>query len=190
MDAFAALVDRQPATDTVTFAADSGDAQRLAKARQTLDTAKARVQIARDDTARAEATVAVDDAQAVFDELRADMATITFELRGIGPEVIEEMMAAHPPSAAEKKKARAANGGKPSPANWSEATFPPALLAACCTRIVHSSPDVDDTTDVDVGRATALWSSPSLTVSDKAALFLACLSLDQRDSKVGGLGED
>ena len=189
MDAFAALVDRKPATDTVVLAANADDAPRLAKARLALSRAEIKEQAARTAEAKAEAATDVEDARVLYEALKADLATITFHLQGIGPHVVEELMHAHPATKEQKAKARKDNGGKPGN-NWDDVTFPSALLAATVVKIVHSDTDIDDVDGLDVGQATAIWQSKGTSVSDKTTLFLTALGLDQRDSGVGDLGND
>ncbi len=189
MDAFAALVDRKPATDTVILAANPDDAPKLTKARLAVARAETREQAARTPEAKAEAAGEVEDARALYDALKGDLATITFHLQGIGPHVVEEIMRAHPATKEQKATARKANNGAPGN-GWNDDTFPPAMLAACVTRIVHSDDDVADVDGIDIGQATAIWRSTGLPLGDKSTLFLTTLGLDQRDSGVGDLGND
>ena len=189
MDAFAALVDRAPATDTVVLAANADDAPRLAKARLALARAEQKEQAASGPSAKAEAAVEVEDARSDLADLKATIPTLTFHLQGIGPHLVEELMVAHPATKDQKAKARKANGGKPGNP-WNDDTFPPALLAQSITRISHSDPDIDDTVDIDVGKTTALWTSKGTSVADKSLLFMTALGLDQRGSGLGDLGND
>lgn len=138
----------------------------------------------------------LEAAEAERAALEAAIPTVTFHLRGIGPQAMEDLQAAHPPTRDEKEKHKrdmAANGerGPIPPLQFSPKNFIPALMAACCTSIefpdgVSITPD--DTTDWD-GEIKDLWDSDEFDTADMTMLATSVRMLDQRGSFVGEAGK-
>lgn len=188
-DALSRLIDRGAPTATVRLAADPDDAPRIQAAEKAVKAAERSVVTAKtpEDLQRAENQVEL--AEAKLAELLDDIVTIDIGLEGIGAPVVEEMMAAHPPSKKQIQQALKEAGGNPQARpRWDEDTFPIALLAATIATIAYSDAPDEVTNGVSEKDVAKLWKS-KLTVSDRSQLFITALSLDQRGSSIGDLGK-
>lgn len=161
--------------------------QQLHQARETAKLLEESVPAA-DAVEKAEA--AVEEAKVAEAAFKDSLTTITFHLRAIGGEAVEALIDKYPASNEEKDrhtKAVKAEGGTNQFLRYSPARFPPALLAACCTKL-EAGGEVDN--GLSVVDAEYLWSKGPLDEVDKQTLFNECLRLDQRGSRVDDLGKD
>ncbi|MBO0863443.1 MAG: hypothetical protein J2P16_00015 [Mycobacterium sp.] len=187
------------------LAFDPNDADRWREANERVDDAKFRRDQARDtaegspDDAEAGARYAaaqekLDEAEAERSSLEASIETVTFHLKGIGPQAMEDLQAAHPASRDEREKHKRdmlANGEhNPPPLQFSPKTFIPALMAATCTAIdfpdgTVTPEDVDDW----AAEIKELWDSDTFDTADMTILATNLRLLDQRGSYVGEAGK-
>ena len=178
---------RPERTESVTFALDPNDSERLREARSAAAKARAASDGKPDDEELCLAAIEAEDA---LSTIEASIVTIRFDLRAVGPTRVEELMLAHPASKEAKAKARAANNGNPAaePACDDEA-MAPALLAEAITAITTSDQPDDVQTVVTVEQMRAMWASKSLSVPDRSTLYNTAVLLNQASSSVGDLGK-
>lgn len=188
MDNFERLRTRPTRTVTVTMALDPDDTDEFVAARRKVEAARNRLAgVAPDqyDDAATELALAEEAMEAV----EAEHPTFTVHLRGVGPARVEELMYGHRPTDAQRKRARALNGGDPkSEPQWNDDTFPPAMLAEAVAKITFSDDPEHPLDGLSLTQATDLWSA-RWSIGDRSMIFNAAMMLDQSLSQVGDLGK-
>lgn len=114
-----------------------------------------------------------DELDEIINELgqaKAEMAekTVTFTLRAVSVDRYERIVAAHPPTAEQRRKSKEDGF---TPTAWNERTFPPALVAACL---------VDPETGSEFASYDEVkewWEDDSWNISELAELFAAALEV-------------
>lgn len=86
-------------------------------------------------------------------------AEVSIGLRAIGSKAYDDMMAAHPPTKAQRAES----------APFNVDSFAPALLSASMTD-----------PEMDLEQATALWTSPDWSRGELSDLFYACVELNSK----------
>lgn len=132
-----------------------------------------------DQEAQVDAREATDRLEAVRADARPE--TEEFVFQSLGRRGYEDMRSAHPPTKAQiddARKAALANGNQNSQLGWNLKTFPPALIAACCT----SHP-------MTVEQATEMWDSDVFNQAELDDLFSAAVIVNTTNRLVD-LGND
>ncbi len=188
MDNFERLRTRPTRTITITMALDPDDTDEFVAARRKVDAARNRLDDASTDQYDSLATelAAAEDAMVVVE---AEHPTFTVHLRGVGPARVEELMYEHRPTDAQRKRARALNGGDPkAEPQWNEDTFPPAMLAEAVAKITFSDDPDNPIEGLSLTQATDLWAA-RWSIGDRSMIFNSAMILDQSVSQVGDLGK-
>ncbi|HEX2578615.1 MAG TPA: hypothetical protein VHK88_19890, partial [Aquihabitans sp.] len=194
------LLSRKPRTEVAVFCREPDDASTLAELRQKAAQATA---IAGRTIGKPPTTAqkkAAREAEKAVDDFLAEVPTITFHLRAIGPKKMEALLAKHPPTQeqidaheverqAENDALAAAGKADRIPAlQWNPETFPPALIAKSTTRLVVTG---DDGGEVDGSEITAdvvtemvMESEGGWSQQDQAALINICSALNQAGSGI------
>lgn len=169
------LLKRKRRTVKVPFCVDPNDAPELERLRAMVAAAEARAD-------RPSATVEDEDrlarAKAELEELMASTPLVVFHLQALGQKANEKLTAKHPPTAEQRKEASEAQQAmgiaRPRYLTFNSDTYPPALIAACCTLITTPDGDIpgDDVTPELINDLMAQeeWSPGDAEVLLKAAL--------------------
>lgn len=175
------LRERGVRTEHVTFALNHDDTRELYRLQGAADRATITAEAVGADAA---AKRAATKAAKAVDEYLASIPTVTFHLRSIGAQGVEDLMAEHPPSDEQMDKAQAAAkaAGQPFvPPDYDVKTFPPALVAASTTKVVYTG---DDPETIDGATLTAddiaeQIAQPGWSETDTTILFGLCRSLTE-----------
>lgn len=81
---------------------------------------------------------------------------LTLKLKAVGSQAYDDLLAAHPPTAEQKREGNTYNAD----------TFAPALIAACCVEPAMSEKD-----------AVTLWTSSEWSRGEVTELFVACVEV-------------
>lgn len=181
--------DRARTAECGPFPLRGESAEPLRKARERINQAVRDLRIAR-DTATDDIDDLVErreqeltDAEQALDGLLVDHPAFTVELREIlPPERVDELMAAHPPTAEQKKAARAEGHKRIA---FNEQSFPVAYLAEAIVAV-----KLGDTrqTDWSPSQVKQLWAK--LAEPDRNLLFGAAWMLRSAPTLIGSLGKD
>jgi hypothetical protein len=143
---------RKMRVETLTMPVDPNDVHRFRSEQNRLVAAAAaldRVKVghAKPD-AIAEAETELADAQKALDAKLVELGvpTMTFTFQALSPAKLEALLADHPPSKDQIDAARRADPDGPLP-DYNGITYPPALLAATCTRVEWSDGGVHEGRD-------------------------------------------
>lgn len=170
------IARKQPTELKVVIALTPEVGYRLAEAQQKVDTAR-RAQILiksnESDEAFAEAEA---ELEMIKEEVLDDCAEFVFH--SIGRQAFEDLRDAHPPTPKQRDKAKklatqmglGTRGGQ---IGWNVDSFPPALIAACC-----SEPEMT------IEEATELWNSEVFNEAETGQLFAAALQVNQNAGAV------
>jgi hypothetical protein len=120
-------------------------------------------------------------AKAALARAREEIASevVVFFMEALPGDAWEELRKEHLSTTPENEERWVELGGTP-PAQWDLDTFPPAAVAACCSRM-ESNGEVSDPNPIDEKRAKWIWhdkASP-FNRADKNALFVAAQAANQ-----------
>lgn len=175
---FEELISKKKAvTKTVAIPLDPGLAEELTKAKEERDNLARTAAIRDKDTdAAARLWQAEENVAQIEQQLRDTDSVAYFKLRAIGRAAFDALVNAHPPTSAQRAKAKSLGlGGEMA---WNPDTFPPALVAACLV-------DPEMTED----QARLLWEDDSWNAAETQALMDAALEVNGTRSIVE-LGKD
>lgn len=102
-------------------------------------------------------------------------ATVTFHFEALPGQQYEDLLDAHPPTPDQIATARRKGQAVPS---YNEATFAPALVAACCV-----DPKMDE------GEVGVIWKDPAWNVNERMELFFSAIEAN-RSMRVHDLGKE
>lgn len=187
------LLNRPAPTGTATFAFDPTAAAELAEAQRAAETAEAH---AASHPQQPAAKKAANVARKRADALRAELVTVTWTVRAIGADAMEQLEAEHPATDEQTAAATAAEeqaamleGRDPRPVHlaFNQSTFPPAMLAASVVSVVFSDDEEHPITDLTVDDAGRIYRS--LTRMDQLELLSMCQAINIRGTQVEALGK-
>jgi hypothetical protein len=175
---------RRPSrTETVAFPLDPNDAGDLRVLQQALKAAKDVVEDAGAD-ATVEQHTAVEKAKAEYDAALADHETITFHLQALSGARLQILQTENPPTPDQVKAVKVTDPD--ANLEYDPEKYPPALLAAACTKVEWS--DGTEQKKLTVEQATDFWETSS--TGDQEFLMTAIGMLNNVPSLVAALGKD
>lgn len=175
------LLKRKRRTVKVPFAVDANDAPEVERLRREVEVARLRAEKP-DPTDHDRARLA--DAEKALDDLLASTPLMVFHLQAIGVAANEKLMAKHPPTdeqKAEVTKAQADAGvdeAKRQSLGFNSDTYPPALIAACCKRIVTPDGEIPGD-DVTPDLLAEMFDDPAWTATDQQLLLMSAMEVQQ-----------
>jgi hypothetical protein len=190
------LADKKPAALTLELINDTAHADIVGRAKERHDLADQR----RVQNPSPAATDEYLDAFQALEEARAAAREHTRYWRfvSVGRPEYEKLLDAHQATKAQRddnRKKQLARGVLPANVTqvaWSVATFPPALISACCIGVFVTENDaeaavVPDEPYLDAEQAQALWDSKKFNDAELDAIFSAAL-LVNRLNRTADLG--
>lgn len=175
---------RRPPTVSVPICLDPSQADQVEAARRRHEAAKTRAAVPDAPAVRAEQAT---EAKTALDELLAAVETVTFHLRALPKGELEALRAEHRPTdeqiEAHKALLKAQGVENPSPPQWNTDTFPPALIAACCTRIDTPAGPIDGD-QVTVDMLDDLFTTDGWTEATLAEIFTAAYQVQTQSGTI------
>lgn len=163
------LLSKRPEERTVKICLDFELAQQLEAAMAERERTRRLADLQPDDAEAAErADLAAQEARRI--SANVDEQLVEFTFSSIDPGEFDDLKASHRPT--EKQRTDARKNGQPPP-EWNIDTFPPALIAACCTRVKGPSGTQEG---LAFDEAKQLWAAPNWNVAERAELFNASLA--------------
>jgi hypothetical protein len=183
---------RKMRVETLTMPVDPNDVHRFRSEQNRLVAAAAaldRVKVghAKPD-AIAEAETELADAQKALDAKLVELGvpTMTFTFQALSPAKLEALLADHPPSKDQIDAARRADPDGPLP-DYNGITYPPALLAATCTRVEWSE---DGQVDNGISEDDAAELFEHSSTGDQGLILNVIGGVNNVPSLVSDLGKD
>jgi hypothetical protein len=161
------LISKKKAvTKTVAIALDPELAEELEEARRARDLAQSRANARKDDSELQAQLWEAEERYAQAEErMGGDDAVAHFTFRSIGRAAFDALVDAHPPTPAQRAKAK--SFGVNGEMQWNMDTFPPALVAACLVEPKLSAEEM-----------LAIWRDDSWNQVELNDLFLAAVNVN------------
>lgn len=163
---------KKPNITKVRIALDSEIADAYEEAKEELERLRTRVKVRPDDMGL---LAELDQAEETFNQAKTSAleTSAEFVMRAVGRKRFDDLMAKHPPTSDQRKKAREDGAGEIS---WNPDTFPPALI--------HLSIVTPKMTPEEVSE---LWASEDWSGAETIALFMGAMEVNsnRRDINLG-----